>query len=246
MDFDKKIEELQKLIDDAKYIVFFGGAGVSTESGIPDFRSVDGLYNNRGVEFSSYQPEYLLSHSCLVNEPKVFFEFYRQKMDSRDIKPNITHYKLQEMEHLHNLKAIITQNIDGLHTLAESKNVYEIHGTTKKAYCSCCGKEYPSDILFSNYLDYPKCDCGGMIRPNVTLYEEVLPEDAWNKSVEAISNADLLIIGGTSLRVYPAASLIGYFKGNNIVIINKDTTDADEVATLVFHTSIGGVFEKIK
>ena len=246
MDFDKKIDEFQKLIDKAKYIVFFGGAGVSTESGIPDFRSIDGLYNNRGVEFQKYQPEYLLSHSCLVNEPNVFYEFFRQKLDARKVKPNITHYKLKEIEDEHNLKAIITQNIDGLHTLAGSTNVYEIHGTTKEAYCYRCGKSYSSDILFSDYMDYPKCDCGGMIRPNVTLYEESLPEDAWNKAIDAIENADLLIIGGTSLTVYPASSLIRYFKGKDIVIINKDKTIEDEFATIVFHNSIGEVFEKIK
>ena len=246
MDFLEKIKLFQKLIDDAKYIVFFGGAGVSTESGIPDFRSKDGLYNNRGIKFATYEPEYLLSHSCLINEPNVFFEFYRQKMDTRKVKPNITHYKLKEMEDKHCLKAVITQNIDGLHTLAGSKNVYEIHGTTKRAYCYRCGKNYPSDILFSNYIDYPKCECGGMIRPDVTLYEEALPEDTWNKSLEAIHNADLLIIGGTSLTVYPAASLIRYFKGKDIVIINKDKTMEDKLATIVFNNSLGEVFERIK
>lgn len=217
-----KISKLKEFIDESDYIVFFGGAGVSTESGVPDFRSKDGLYNQHDVRFDKYSPEYLLSHTCLVREPEVFFEFYRQKLNTENIKPNPAHIKLAELEKRGKLKAIVTQNIDGLHQKAGSLNVYEIHGTTAKNYCTKCGKKFPSDFIYKSEEPIPHCDCGGVVRCDVTLYEEQLPEDAVTKSINAIQKADMLIIGGTSLTVYPAASYVRYFKGKHLVIINKD------------------------
>lgn len=220
-----KIERLHLYIQESKKIVFFGGAGVSTESGIPDFRSKEGLYNQHDVQFEQYTPEYLLSHSCLYNNPKVFYEFYRQKLDTRNIEPNITHYWLVELEQQGKLSAIVTQNIDGLHQKAGSKVVYEIHGTTQKNYCNKCKKEYDADYIFNTTEKIPKCECGGQIRPDVTLYEENLPEDAWICARESISEADMLIVAGTSLTVYPAANFLNYFMGEHLVIINKDKID---------------------
>ncbi len=218
---ENALEKLQRFIDESEYIVFFGGAGVSTESGVPDFRSKDGLYNQHDVRFEGYSPEYLLSHSCLVNEPKVFFEFYRQKMDARAVKPNAAHYALARLEAAGKLKAVVTQNIDGLHARAGSKTVYEIHGSTERNYCMRCHRKYPADHIFNSEEAVPHCKCGGVIRCDVTLYEEALPEEAVSKAVKAISKADLLIIGGTSLTVYPAASYVRYFRGKHLVIINK-------------------------
>ncbi|MBQ2117440.1 MAG: NAD-dependent protein deacylase, partial [Clostridia bacterium] len=200
---DGKIERLRELIDGAENIVFFGGAGVSTESGVPDFRSKDGLYNQHDVRFDAYRPEYLLSHTCLVREPAVFFEFYRQKMDARGVRPNAAHYALAKLEREGKLKAIVTQNIDGLHQKAGSRTVWEIHGTTQRIYCMRCGKPYPADYLYDSPERIPRCSCGGIVRCDVTLYEEALPEEAVENAIRAIRRADLLIIGGTSLTVYP-------------------------------------------
>jgi len=219
---DKKIEELKRMIDDAVSVVFFGGAGVSTESGVPDFRSKDGLYNRRDVRFDSYTPEYLLSHDCLVCEPEVFFEYYRQKLDARAAKPNAAHFALAELERRGKLTAVVTQNIDGLHTLAGSKNVYEIHGTTGRNYCMKCGKAYPADYIYESTDAVPRCDCGGIVRCDVTLYGEQLPDGAVEGAIDAISRADMLIIGGTSLKVYPAASFIRYFRGRYLAVINLE------------------------
>lgn len=219
---ENKLELLKKYIDESDNIVFFGGAGVSTESGVPDFRSKDGLYNQHDIRFDKYQPEYLLSHSCFVNEPAVFFEFYRQKMDARSVKPNAAHYALARLEQMGKLRAVVTQNIDGLHQKAGSKCVYEIHGTTMRNYCVRCGKTYPEDFIYESKEAVPHCDCGGVVRCDVTLYEESLPDEAVRGAVSAISRADMLIIGGTSLTVYPAASYIHYFKGDHLVIINRD------------------------
>ena len=218
----EKLERLRQYIDDSRCTVFFGGAGVSTESGVPDFRSKDGLYNQHDVRFDKYPPEYLLSHSCLVNEPKVFFEFYRQKMDARRVQPNAAHKILAQLEAEGKLQAIVTQNIDGLHQRAGSRTVYEIHGSTARNYCARCGKKYPPDHIFDSKEAVPRCDCGGVIRCDVTLYEEALPERTVMKAVNAIEKADLLIIGGTSLTVYPAASFVNYFSGRHLVIINKE------------------------
>lgn len=243
-DFDERIEKLNKLIQSHRNIMFFGGAGVSTASGIPDFRSKDGLYNQHDVRFDAYEPEYLLSRDCLFNNPKVFYEFYRQKMDCRNIKPNSAHYKLAEMEAKGKMSAIITQNIDGLHQAAGSKNVLEIHGTTKKVYCSKCGKEYPADYLFTNADAIPKCACRGLIRPAVTLYGEQLPS-AFAEALNAVETADMLIIAGTSLLVSPANTIVRYFQGDALVIINHDSTAYDIYADVLFHEDITEVFDRI-
>ena len=219
---ENDLEKLKQYLDESDNVVFFGGAGVSTDSGIPDFRSKDGLYNQHDVQFEKYSPEYLLSADCLHHDPEVFFEFYRQKLDTRKIQPNVTHRALAKMEATGKLKAIVTQNIDGLHQKAGSRNVLEIHGTTERNYCERCGKPYSADYLFESTERVPRCTCGGMIRPDVTLYGEGLPEEAVRKSIAAISEADCLIVGGTSLSVYPAASYIRYFRGKHFIVINKE------------------------
>ena len=248
MNNNEKINKLQQFIENSNNIVFFGGAGVSTESGVPDFRSKDGLYNNRDVRFEKYQPEYLLSHTCLINEPKVFFEFYRQKMDARSARPNAAHKFLAELEKTGKLKAVITQNIDGLHTAAGSKTVYEIHGSTLRNYCMKCGKKYPADYIYNSKEEIPHCNCGGIVRCDVTLYEEALPERDVEGAVNAIRNADMLIIGGTSLTVYPAASYIRYFGGNHIAVINKDLLNValDPIKDIQINLPIGEVFQNVK
>jgi len=243
---DERYDALNDIIASCRHIVFFGGAGVSTESGIPDFRSKDGLYNNRDVQFEKYSPEYLLSHSCLYYEPKVFFEFYRQKLDTSAVQPNRAHKKLAEMEAAGKLDGIITQNIDGLHQRAGSKNVQEIHGTTYRNYCTKCRRELPADFIFNSEGEIPLCPhCGGMVRPDVTLYEEGLPEDAWNNAMDLIRNADCLIIGGTSLAVSPASYLVYEFRGDYLIIMNRDSTPQDRSADLIFHESIGDVFSRV-
>ena len=239
------ITKLRQIIEECSRIAFFGGAGVSTESGIPDFRSKDGLYNQHDVEFDAYQPEYLLSHDCLFYEPKVFYEYYRQKMNVEGIEPNAAHKKLAELEERGKLSGIVTQNIDGLHQKAGSKVVYEIHGTTLRNYCARCGKEYPTDYIFKSEEPVPVCDCGGQIRPDVTLYGEGLPEEAWRGAMKMISEADCLIVGGTSLAVYPAASLIDYFRGKYLVVINRDAGPRDAQADLVLRDNIGEVFSQL-
>ncbi len=242
-----KYEELNKIISESDHIVFFGGAGVSTESGIPDFRSKDGLYNKRDVQFDAYSPKYLLSSYCLEDEPKVFFEFYRQKMNVEGIEPNAAHKTLALMEQKGKLDGVITQNIDGLHQKAGSKNVQEVHGSTLRNYCSRCHKKYPADYIFKSEEEIPRCKiCGGVIRPDVTLYGEGLPSDAWRNSIKLVDKADCLIVGGTSLVVNPAASLAMGFRGKNLIVINKQQTPADRLATLVFHESISEVLGKIK
>ena len=243
---DIKIKTLIDYIKESNSIVFFGGAGVSTESGIPDFRSKKGLYNQHDVQFEQYSPEYLLSHSCLYNEPKVFYEFYRQKMDARNFEPNITHKVLAKLEEVGKLKAVVTQNIDGLHQKAGSKEVYEIHGTTHRNYCAKCGAEYHPDFLFDTKEAIPKCECGGLIRPDVTLYEENLPDDAVNKSLNALNKADMLIVGGTSLTVWPASSYISYFQGKYLVVINKEHISVQlGVDDLMIYGELGYVFNEI-
>lgn len=240
-------EKLRNYIEESNNIVFFGGAGVSTESGIPDFRSKDGLYNQHDVRFENYEPEYLLSKECLYNNPKVFYEFYRQKMDVRDIQPNITHRVLATLEKAGKVKAIVTQNVDGLHQKAGSKNVFEIHGTTQKNYCSKCNMEYHPDFLFNTKSKIPKCECRGLIRPDITLYGENLPEKAVIGAINAISKADMLIVAGTSLQVYPAANLISYFKGKHLVVINKEKIDMlmNEDTDLLIIDSLGNVFNEV-
>lgn len=244
---DASIERLREIIDGSDDIVFFGGAGVSTESGIPDFRSTDGLYNQHDVRFDGYSPEYLLSHSCLTREPEVFYEFYRQKLDTRTVKPNAAHYYLAKLERAGKLRAVVTQNIDSLHQRAGSRRVYEIHGTTARNYCAKCGKEYDADYIFRSKAAVPRCDCGGLIRPDVTLYEESLPYEAVEKATEAIRGADTLIIGGTSLRVYPAASYIHYFRGAHLVVVNREHLDVPlrPERDLEINAPIGQVFSQL-
>lgn len=239
-------ETFIRYLNDSQYTAFFGGAGVSTESGVPDFRSKDGLYNQHDVRFEKYKPEYLLSHSCLVNEPKVYYEFHRQKMDTRSIEANNAHKYLAKLEELGKLQGIITQNIDGLHQKAASKNVFEIHGSALRNYCPRCKKSYKEDYIFKAKEPIPYCECGGIIRPDITLYEESLPEAAVDKAVRCISKAEMLIIGGTSLTVYPAASFIDYFNGKYLVIINRDSLNVQfKSNTLTVHENIGEFFTKI-
>ncbi len=237
---ENKISQFKELIKQSNNIVFFGGAGVSTESGIPDFRSKDGLYNQK----YEYPPEEILSHSFFINHTAEFFKFYKEKMNSLKYKPNITHEKLAKLEEDGKLKAVITQNIDGLHQKAGSKNVYELHGSVLRNYCMKCHKFYDAQYIF-NSENIPKCTCGGIIKPDVVLYEESLNEDILINSILAIQNADMMIVAGTSLRVYPASGLINYFTGNNLVLINKDSTPYDYRADLVINDSLGNVFKEI-
>ncbi|MBQ2639466.1 MAG: NAD-dependent protein deacylase [Bacilli bacterium] len=238
-----KIEELRKMIDESNNIVFFGGAGVSTESGIPDFRSDDGLYNQHNKY--NYPPEYLLSRTCFNRDIDEFYRFYKDKMNCLKYKPNITHKYLKELEDKNKLTCVITQNIDGLHQKAGSKKVYELHGTVYKNHCTKCNKEYNAEYVF-NSDGVPTCSCGGVIKPDVVLYEEALPEEAFIASQKAIYNADMLIVAGTSLTVFPASSLINIFQGKYLVIINRDKTPYDNKANLVFNESLSSVIEKIK
>jgi NAD-dependent deacetylase len=235
-----EIDEFINWMQQSKHIVFFGGAGVSTESGIPDFRSVDGLYNSQ----YAYPPETILSHTFFMKKTNEFFEFYRNKMICLEAKPNITHIKLAELESHGKLKAIITQNIDGLHQMAGSKNVMELHGSVHRNYCMKCSKfHHIESIIHSEKV--PTCDCGGVIKPDVVLYEEPLKDSILSDAVESITKADMLIVGGTSLSVYPAAGLIEYYKGNKLVLINKSTTPYDTQANLLIKTSLGEVFSRI-
>ena len=239
-----KIEKLRDFVAESERIAFFGGAGVSTESGVPDFRSKDGLYNQHDVRFEGYSPEYLLSHECLERHPEVFFEFYRQKLDTRNIRPNAAHLALAELERRGKDVSVITQNIDGLHTAAGSRKVYEIHGTTARNYCCRCGKSFSPSYIFDCPDPVPRCPCGGVVRCDVTLYGEQLPEDAVEGAVRAIRAADLLIIGGTSLRVYPAASYVGYFRGKHTAVINWERLglSLDDETDVEINASIGEVF----
>ena len=234
------IEKLQQIVDESDNIVFFGGAGVSTESGIPDFRSVDGLYNMK----YKYPPEQILSRTFYYNMPDEFFRFYRDKLIIKGVKPNKAHIALAELEKAGKLKAVVTQNIDGLHQLAGSKVVYELHGSTLRNYCEKCGRFYGIDAI-EEARGIPKCVCGGRIKPDVVLYEEMLDDECINGACRAIAAADTLIIGGTSLAVYPAAGFINYFKGRHLVIINKAETSADSGAELVIRKPIGEVLGSI-
>lgn len=238
---NESIQKLQKLISDYDNIVFFGGAGVSTESGIPDFRSVDGLYNQQ----YDYPPETILSHTFFMQKPEEFYRFYKAKMLCDTAKPNAAHLKLAELERDGKLKAVITQNIDNLHQAAGSRIVYELHGSVYRNYCMKCGKSYDFDYVKSSE-GVPKCECGGIVKPDVVLYEEGLDNTTINNSVQAIAKADVLIIGGTSLAVYPAASLIDYYQGNHLVVINKAPTPRDRYADLLIQEPIGEVFSQIQ
>lgn len=232
--------DFKEIIKNSDNIVFFGGAGVSTESGIPDFRSVDGLYSQK----YDYPPETILSHTFFMNHTEEFYKFYRDKMLITGAKPNVTHLALAGLERAGKLKAVITQNIDGLHQAAGSKTVYELHGSVHRNYCMKCGKFYPLSAV-SDSEGVPECSCGGIIKPDVVLYEEGLNDETVSRSIDAIANAEVLIVGGTSLSVYPAAGLIRYYGGNKLILINKSPTPFDSNADLLINKGLGEVFGKI-
>jgi len=235
-----KVETLKRWIDESSRIVFFGGAGVSTESGIPDFRSVDGLYSQK----FDYPPETIISHTFFQRKPDYFFRFYREKMLPLGFEPNVTHRVLAKWEEQGKLSAVVTQNIDGLHQKAGSRKVYELHGSVLRNYCLRCGKFHSAEFV-KNTDGVPQCACGGIVKPDVVLYEESLDQGTIEKSVMAIHRADLLIVAGTSLTVYPAAGLINYYRGNRLVLINRDATPYDSQADLVFHESLGTIFGQL-
>lgn len=232
--------DLQSMIDESSRIVFFGGAGVSTESGIPDFRSADGLYSQK----YRYPPEQIISHSFFMRDPEEFYRFYRDRMIYPEAKPNAAHLKLAELERAGKLTAVITQNIDGLHSAAGSRNVIELHGSVHRNHCMKCGKPFGLEYILS-VPRVPRCDCGGIVKPDVVLYEEPLDEDCINRAINAISEADMLIIGGTSLAVQPAAGLIRFFNGRRLAVINKTPTSADDEADIVINASIGEALDGI-
>ena len=235
-------EMLQKIVDESKHMVFFGGAGVSTESGIPDFRSTDGLYNQK----YDYPPETILSHTFFERKPDVFFNFYRDKILSCSLsaKPNAAHEKLFELEQAGKLSAVVTQNIDGLHYAAGSRQVFELHGSIHRNFCERCGKFYDARFMM-NSQGIPKCECGGSIKPDVVLYEEALDDSTVTGAVRAISEADTLIIAGTSMTVYPAAGLVRYFSGKHLVVINMSPTSADSSAELLINGRVGEILSKV-
>lgn len=240
---ESSIEEVKEVILGSDNIVFFGGAGLSTESGIPDFRSTDGLYN---MEYD-YPPETIISASFFKKNPKEFYRFYKNKClkPMLDAKPNYAHLGLKKLEEMGKLKAIVTQNIDDLHHKAKSNVIYELHGTSFRNYCVNCYKEYSVEDILNNKEDVPHCECGGIIRPDIVLYEEMLNEDTIQKSIKAISNADVLIVAGTSLVVYPAASFINYYNGNKMILINLSKVSQENVANYVLHKKVGEVFKEI-
>ena len=235
-----KIETLKSWIEQAHRAVFFGGAGVSTESGIPDFRSVDGLYHQK----FDYPPETIISRSFFDRRPEEFFKFYREKMLPLGFEPNVTHRVLARLEQEGHLAAVVTQNIDGLHQKAGSRRVFELHGSVLRNYCMRCGRAYPATFI-RDCPGVPRCDCGGIVKPDIVLYEEPLDEKTLTGAVTMISRADLLIVGGTSLTVYPAAGLLRYYGGDRLVLINRDETPYDNEASLVLHESLGEVFSRL-
>ncbi len=243
---EQKIDAFNELVEESEHIVFLGGAGVSTESGIPDFRSKNGLYHKKDKKFSRFKPEYLLSYDCLDKKSEVFFDYFRKNLDCRTIQPNDAHRKLAQMEQRGKLDGVITQNIDGLHQKAGSKKVWEIHGSALRSYCVSCHADYGQDYIFDNTEEIPHCPkCGKMVRPDVTLYGEFLPQRAYEESVALIRYADLLIIGGTSLEVGSAAQLAHMYHGKYLVIINKSKTKMEGKADLVFHDGISKILNQI-
>lgn len=234
------IETLRRWVSESNQMVAFTGAGVSTESGVPDFRSVDGLYNQK----FEYPPETIISHSFYLRNPEYFFRFYREKMMPLEVQPNITHFTLAKWEREGHLAAVVTQNIDGLHQKAGSRRVYELHGSILRNYCSQCGKFYPAEFV-KNCNDIPRCGCGGIVKPDVVLYEEGLNDRVVEGALEAISQADMLLVAGTSLTVYPAAGFLRYYRGNRLVLINRDPTPYDDRADLVIHDSLGKVLSRL-
>lgn len=238
--YEKEIEQLQKMIDQSSRIVFFGGAGVSTESGIPDFRSADGIYSQKG----RFSPEQIVSHTFFMRHTKDFYEFYKEKMMILDAKPNAAHLKLAEMENAGKLTAVVTQNIDGLHQAAGSRRVYELHGSIHRNYCMNCGKFYDAAYV-KNSEGIPKCSCGGVVKPDVVLYEEGLDPQTIQDAVETIASGDMLLIGGTSLVVYPAAGFIDYFRGKHLAVINKSETAKNIRSELMISAPIGEILSRI-
>lgn len=236
----KPLDILKKWVEESNRIVFFGGAGVSTESGIADFRSVDGLYNQK----FEYPPETIISHSFYLRDPSYFFRFYREKMMPLGFEPNITHLKLAQWEREGKMLGVITQNIDGLHQKAGSKEVFELHGSVLRNYCVKCGKFHSAEFV-KEHPDVPRCECGGIVKPDVVLYEESLDGYTLQGAINAIQHADMLIVAGTSLTVYPAAGLVNYYNGHRMVLINRDITPFDNQADLVFHQSLGEVFSRL-
>ena len=237
------MKTLQEIIDCSNRIVFFGGAGVSTESGIPDFRSENGVFNS--MEKYGETPEKLVSHSYFINHTKEFYQYYKENLIFKDVKPNKAHIALAKLEEIGKLKAVITQNIDGLHQKAGSKNVLELHGNADRNYCQICNKKYDANYILESE-NIPKCECGGIIKPDVVLYEEPLNTGLLNFATSYIESADTLVVGGTSLVVYPAAGLITHFKGDNLVLINKSPTDYDSFADLVINEPIGETLGKLR
>lgn len=237
----EKLEQLRQILKEAKRMVFFGGAGVSTESGIPDFRSVDGLYHQK----FKYPPETMLSHSFFYQHPADFFDFYRQKLNCLSVEPNLVHKKLADWEQEGWLTAVITQNIDGLHQKAGSKRVIELHGSIYRNYCDRCLAFYGPEAVFDSEEPIPKCTCGGFLKPDVVLYEEALSDKNLRDAISHLSQADVLLVAGTSLTVYPACNLIRYFKGKHLIMINRDSTGYDGMADLIFHESLGTVFSEL-
>lgn len=235
-----QLDTLRAWVEESSNIVAFTGAGVSTESGVKDFRSKDGLYSQK----FDYPPENIISHSFYLQNPEYFFRFYREKMMPLEVEPNITHYTLAKWEQEGRLRAVVTQNIDGLHQKAGSKRVYELHGSILRNYCTRCGKFYPAEFV-KNAPGIPRCDCGGIVKPDVVLYEEGLNQKVVEGALEAICQADLLLVAGTSLTVYPAAGFLRYYAGNRLVLINRDPTPYDDRANLVFHDSLGAVLGKL-
>ena len=240
MEMEEKILKLKRWIEESNRIVVFTGAGVSTESGIPDFRSVDGLYSQK----FAYPPETIISHSFYERNPEYFFRFYREKMLPLGFEPNISHNTFARWEQQGKLLAVVTQNIDGLHQKAGSKRVYELHGSVLRNYCTRCGKFHSAEFV-KDSAGVPRCACGGIVKPDVVLYEESLDADTIEKSVAAIHNADLLLVAGTSLTVYPAAGFVNYYRGNRLVLINRDETPYDHYADMVIHDSLGKVLSKL-
>lgn len=239
--YEQEIEQLQAMIDESSRIVFFGGAGVSTESGIPDFRSADGIYH----QAYRYSPEEVVSHSFFVKHPEAFYEFYKEKMMILDARPNPAHLKLAELERAGKLSAVVTQNIDGLHQAAGSKHVMELHGSVHRNYCMKCHKFYDASYMLHS-AGVPKCECGGVIKPDVVLYEEGLDNEVVSDAIRTIAEAEVMIVGGTSLAVYPAAGLLDYFRGRALVLINKGATPQDRNADLLIQKPIGQIFSQIK
>ena len=237
---NSKLDTLKTWVDESQKIVFFGGAGVSTESGIPDFRSVDGLYNQK----FKYPPETIISHTFFERKPEEFYEFYKEKMLPLGFEPNVTHKVLARWEREGKLSAVVTQNIDGLHQKAGSKNVLELHGSVLRNYCTRCHKSYSAEFV-KNSKGVPRCDCGGIVKPDVVLYEESLDQDVMGRAAMAIAGADLLIVAGTSLTVWPAAGMIRYYRGSRLVLINRDETPYDREADLVLHEKLGDVFREL-